>query len=215
MRQERLLLAAKQRGLCSSMERLVLKMRWEEWELQRGVIPWFIKGQNWVFNKMFGQYLNWRYPLNCNIYERDVGICKSSEELCCVKVQLLNISKSSVLQTAAFNSLTKCIYYLFGFKKHFLPLESANKRALSYKDAQNSFDDGICLWGKVKPKYSIFVKIISPFLGCRVSLSSFYFDNFVKLVKLTQKKVVKLDAKRDGWVVLDSCLGLYLGPISW
>ena len=30
MRQKRLLLAAKQRGLCSSMERLVLKMRWEE-----------------------------------------------------------------------------------------------------------------------------------------------------------------------------------------
>ena len=35
---------------------------------------------------------------NSNIYERSVGFCKSSEELCCVKVQLLHISKSSILQ---------------------------------------------------------------------------------------------------------------------
>ena len=75
---------------------------------------------------MFGQFGNWRRSLNNNIYEN-----KSSEELWCVKVKLLHILKSNVFQKTSFIWFTKCIYYVFGYKKHFLLLKIANKRALN------------------------------------------------------------------------------------
>ena len=60
-----------------------------------------------------------------------IYFCKNSEELWCVKVKLLHISKSSIFQKAGFIWFAKRIYYIFGFKKHFLYWESANKRTLS------------------------------------------------------------------------------------
>ena len=88
MRQERLLPTTAQKGLCSNTDRLVLKMR----EIWREV--------NWVFNKMFGQFGNWRQPLNGNIYERALAFAKGSCELCCVKVEFLRILKIRFLEKA-------------------------------------------------------------------------------------------------------------------
>ena len=53
---------------------------------------------------------------------------KDSEELSYVKMDFHHISKSSFLEKITFKTLPNA-HYFFGFKKHFLPKESANKQA--------------------------------------------------------------------------------------
>ena len=109
------------------MERLVLKMRWEEsmrWaidlDLSKGKIGFSIKClANLVIKD----------SLSTVIFMNALAFCKSSEELWCVKVKLLHILESTVFQKAGFIWFTKRIYYIFGFKRHFLHLERANKWA--------------------------------------------------------------------------------------
>ena len=129
-RQERLLLAATRTGLfCSRAE------RWEESSMRWAsemCYPSIYQRENRVFNKIFGQFNNWTESPTVMLVifmKHALDFAKCSEELSCVKVDFLHISKSNFLEKTTYKTLPNT-HYFFDFKKRFLSEKSANKLAL-------------------------------------------------------------------------------------
>ena len=111
------------------MERLVLKMRWEEsmrWaidlDLSKGKIGFSIKC---LANLVIKDSLD----LDGNIYECSRFLQKLGRAVVCKSEVASHFRKYCFPKSRFYLVYQTHIYYIFGFKRHFLHLERANKWA--------------------------------------------------------------------------------------